>query len=108
MIADEIRAVLHQRRNTHPEWDDGIDQCWKKEVEILTRDLKDTINFFDNECTADDLYWISEVFDELVEATQSRELIACLYRAAAKYPEESEENYIFRDIKWAEEGYLLD
>ena len=105
MISAEIRAVLHERSKT--DWEYVIELCWKKEVEILTRNIDDTINYLDNECTADEFSWISEVFDELVEATQSRELIACFYRVAAKYPEESEKYYIVRHIQMAED-YLLD
>ena len=108
MIADELRAVLKQRSETVDEWYDGVKQCWDKEVEILARNLNDTINFLDNECTADELSWISEVFDDLVKVTQSRELIACLYRVAAKYPEEDKKYYVVRHIQLAEEDYLLD
>ncbi len=107
MIADELRAVLKRRSSISNEWYDGIKQCCEKEVEILTRKLDDTIGFLDNECTASEFIWISEVFDELVAETQSRDLIACFYRVAAKYPEESDKYYIVRHIQLAEEDFLL-
>lgn len=106
MIGDELRAVFKQRENTSDEWEYGVDLCWNKEIEILTRNLDDTINYLDNECTADEFSWISEVFDELVEATQSRELIACFYRLVDKYPDECKKYNIVSCLQLAEN--LLD
>ena len=47
MIGDELRAVFKQRENTSDEWEYGVDLCWNKEIEILTRNLDDTINYLD-------------------------------------------------------------
>jgi hypothetical protein len=103
MIAEEIRPVLEQVAKLHPEDDFGAEKLWKAEIEILSRDMKQTIDFLENECTADELYWISEVFDEVVEKTQSKEFIECLYRVVEKYPAESEEHRIVDFIHFAEE-----
>ncbi|MFD6576869.1 hypothetical protein ACFWD0_11845, partial [Bacillus subtilis] len=34
-----------------------------------------------------DLYWISEVFEDLAESLQSKELINCLRKLDEKYPD---------------------
>jgi hypothetical protein len=103
MIADEFREVLALRTALHPEDYIEIEKMWKKEIEILSRDIFQTIAFLDSECTDDEFSWISEVFDEVVEKTQSREFIECLYRVAEKYPAESEKYHIVRHIQFAEE-----
>jgi hypothetical protein len=105
MIAEEFREVLALRKKLHPEDDFETEEMWKKETEILSRDMQKTIDFLENECTAEELYWISEVFDEVVEKTQSKEFIECLYRVVEKYPAESEEHRILVFIHYAE-GYL--
>ena len=103
MINNEIHEILKLRAETDDAWDYGVQRCWKAEVTILTRNIKETIDFLDNDCSADEFIWISEIFDELVEATQSRALIECFYRVAAKYPEESARYYIINHIKMAED-----
>jgi hypothetical protein len=105
MIAEEIRPVLAMRKQLHPEDDYEAEEYCKKEIEILSRDMRQTIGFLEHECTGDDLIWISEVFDEVVEKTQSKEFIECLYRVAKKYPAETEEYRIINCIHYAE-GYL--
>ena len=107
MITDEIRAVLKRRAETEDEWDYGVEKCWEEEVEILTRNVKDTIWFFENECTADELSWISEVFDEIFEKTPDIELYYCIRNTCTKYPEECEKYYIFQQLDDWEEAILF-
>jgi len=90
MLKEELRVVIKKRTALDPEYDYGIEQCCLKEIEILTRDICDAIAFLENECTGQEFVWISEVFDEVVEKTQSREFIDCLYRMAKKFPGECE------------------
>ncbi len=82
MIKDEIEAALAERLRivieTHDEWDYGIQLCIDKEVAILSGNISQTIYFFEAECTDEELYWLSEVFDEVIEKTQSKALIQAL------------------------------
>ena len=82
MITERIRRIIKIRAETNDEWDYGVEQCWKREISVLTGNVKETITFLDNECTADEFSWISEIFDELVETTRSKALIDCFYRVA--------------------------
>lgn len=110
MITEEIRAVIGQRA-VFPDdewycWELFIEQCWEEETEILSRNIDDTIDFLDNECTADEFSWLSEVFDDVAERTQSREFVDCLYRIADKYHEELSDTHIVENLKYAE--YVLN
>ena len=107
MITDEIRAAIQKRAATDDEWAYGVDQCCKEEMEILARNLEDTISFLETECTAEEFSWLSEVFDDVAERTQSRAFVDCLYRVAKKYPEECQKYYIDRVLGYAE-GTLND
>ena len=64
------------------------ERLWKHMVDICAQDVDSTIDFLDHECTANEISWLSGVFDELVERTQSAKLVAALLRTIAKYPEE--------------------
>lgn len=102
MLSDEIRAVLTERQNTDNNWSEGLERCWDKETELLARDIPETIAFLES-CSAEEFILLSEVFDDVTECVQSHKLIDCLYRIAAKFPEETEKYHIIHCIQSAEE-----
>ena len=79
----------------------------KAEIELFTRNLQETIQFLDNDCTADQLSWLSEVFDPISAKLQSWEFIDALKRAADRFPEECAQYNIRECILFAE-GQLND
>lgn len=110
MNVDELKAVVAERKRigieTQDEWDYGIEQCWNKELEIITRDLKQTINFIENECDDETFCWIGEVFDEVADRTQSKEFVAAIKRRAAKVVDAEERRSVEVDVRYAE--YKID
>lgn len=107
----KFREIIKQREETDDEWDYGIEQCWKKEIEILSEDIPSTIKYLENECTAEEYIWISEVIDDVVDIIPSKELVECYKSLMTKFPEECEKYNIAgvieicEDIlKWEEEN----
>lgn len=80
MIKELIKPILTERiricNELQDNWGDGIEKCWKKEIEILTNNLTETVHYFSTECSDEDFYWISEVFEELISITQYKEFIS--------------------------------
>lgn len=103
MITEKIRKAIDERRNTDDEWEFGVEQCWEQETKILSEDIQQTLSFLDNECTAEEFSWLSEIFDRVAEKTQSRDFIECLYRVARKFPEECNTYNVLEFIKGAEQ-----
>ena len=106
MITEEIRAAIKERAATDDEWAYGVQKCWNKEIEILSRNMEGTIRFLESDCTADEFSWLSEIFDDVAEKTQSRAFVDCLYRVAKKYPQETKKYYINHVIQFAEKTLL--
>ena len=52
MDVNKFREIIKQRENTDNEWDYGIEQCCKQEIENLSEDIPSTIEFLKNECMA--------------------------------------------------------
>lgn len=106
MIKERIKPIIAERERlweeTQDEWDYGIEQCHQKLIALITEDINMSIEFLDNDCTADQFSWLSEVFDEIAEATQSKEFIEALKRLAEKYPEETKTYNIMSFIESAE------
>ena len=101
MIKDRIIPIIEERESVDS-WDYGIEQCHKKLIALITEDIDKSIDFLDNDCTADQFSWLSEVFDEIAEITKSQAFIEALKRLAIKYPEETKEYNIESFIESAE------
>lgn len=73
-----------------------IEDYWKAAIEMFTKDIVVTINFVKNDCDNEELYWLSEIFEEIVEQTQSKEFISVLRTRLA---EVTPENYNQQNFK---------
>ena len=98
----KFREIIKQREETDDEWDYGVEQCWKQEIELLTKDIPSTIEFLKNNCTAEEYSWISEVLDDIVELVPSKELVQCYKDLMTKFPEECSKYNIAGSIESAE------
>lgn len=103
MDVQKFREVLKKLNETEIEYDYGIEMCWKEEVEILSEDIPSTIEYLQNQCTADEFVWISEIIDDLAEKTRSRELVECYKSLMGKFPEESKIYHVDFCIECAED-----
>ena len=107
MIAEKIRAAIKKRIALHLEDYYGVKKSWEEEVEILSRNIDETIAFFENDCTEDEFAWLSEVIEDVAKTTQSREFVDCLFRVAKKYPEKTKSANI-EDFILSAEGALKE
>ncbi len=107
MDVQKFKEVIRRRKETHDEYDYGVEMCDKEEIQILAEDIPSTIEYLKNDCTADEFVWISEIIDDLAEKTKSRELVECYKNLMNKYSEETKEYYIGFCIECAED-FLQD
>ena len=77
------------------------------EIALFALNLQETVQFLDNDCTAEQLVWISEVFEEISAKLQSWEFLDALKRGADRFPEECDKHRIRDSIAFAE-GQLSD
>ena len=93
MIKEQIAAVIKERiricEETDDNWDYGIEQCWKKIVAIFTVDIDKSINYFLNESTDEEFYWLSETFEEIAEQTKKKAFIGAWRSRLAKVTPEA-------------------
>jgi hypothetical protein len=99
---DAIKRREYVEKISLGEWAEGIEECCKKEIEILMTDIESTIAFLKNDCTSDEFVWISEIIDDLAAKTQSKELIECYKSLMDKFPEECKIYSIKESIEYAE------
>lgn len=100
-ISDIIKVRIRIADETQDNWDYGIEQCWKKYIDILSANIEKSIYFFLHDCTDEEFYWLSEVFEEIADKTQSKKLVsAWRSRLAAVTPENyCQENFISKELR---------
>ena len=82
LIGEELKPILEKRKLLAGE--NKIKLCLKKASEILSREMADTVYFFETDCDDETFYWLGEVFEDVAERTQSREFITAIKKRAAK------------------------
>lgn len=89
MNIELLREIITRNATLDPNDDFGQEKCWNEMIDILSVDLSDTIRFFESECTDEEFYWLGSIFEDIVEKTQSKELIQVLRNRLAKVTPET-------------------
>lgn len=96
-----IKDCLHYRI-TEPEDNYYYVTLWEKEVNIVCSDLDAGMQFINNECTDEELYWLSEVFEDIAAKSHSAEFIQCIRERAARVEDSKRRADIQQEIEeWA-------
>ncbi len=86
MDISKLNYWLNKRKNTNDNDSFSIYDCWNNITEILSQNEEDTILYLKN-CNKENLYFISEVFDDISKNLKSKNLIYVLEELNQKYPE---------------------
>ncbi|MBQ8135265.1 MAG: hypothetical protein IJ192_12810 [Clostridia bacterium] len=78
MNINKLRESILELISLHPNDDYGTENCWKEETEILSENISETINFFENQCTDEEFFWLSSVFSDVSEIVQSKQFVQTL------------------------------
>lgn len=80
----DLRAKLAHRLTLDVNDDYGIEESWKELTKILSESVNDTIRFFSDECSDEELFWLSEVFSDVSEIVQSKQFVQTLRMRLAR------------------------
>ena len=72
-----FHEVINERV-TNPDAFYYADPWWAAEIKQFILDLDVSIRFIKEECSDEELWWLGEIFDDLVEATRSEKLLQAL------------------------------
>lgn len=81
-----MEIILEKRKSLNINDDFGIEKSWNEMTELLSQNEMETINYLE-ESTEKDLYYISEIFEDVSERFQSEQFINCLRKLDKKFPE---------------------
>jgi len=100
MINKQMSLLIEKRKNIDPQNEYLIQKCWNEELDVLKVSLNNTINYL-NQAPEEEILWVSEIFDDLVEFFKSKLLLDTYRAIQTKYPNISKDIEI--DIRYAEE-----
>lgn len=96
MNKKELREVIEKVMFLHPENDYEHEKCWEKEIQLVTEDMPGAFDFIMNECTDEEFFYFSEVFDEIAAESQSWEFIDTIKKRTEAVTAESYAKNIFK------------
>lgn len=103
---ERLHSLINERR-TEPGAYYYPDPWWEKEVDAIVTDLDTAIEFITNECSDEELYWLAEVFDDIMDKTRSIEFLNSLRQRVQSVVNPEWKQSILEDIRTASE-YLSD
>ncbi len=89
MNINKLRESILELLSLHPNDDYRTEKCWKEETEILSEDISETIDFFTNQCTDEEFFWLSSVFSDVSEIVQSKQFVETLCSRLARVNRET-------------------
>lgn len=86
MIKKVMDQIIAERKKKHVEDHYGIQECWDKMIDILSRDVYESIAYLEK-CSETEIYYISEIFEDVSVNLQSKDYIKCLRKLDKKFPD---------------------
>ena len=78
MNVEKLRKTLKRRVSLDINDDYSLQDCWNSMINILTKNIDETIDFFKTQCSNEEFFWLSEIFEDIAYKTQSKEFITAL------------------------------
>ena len=105
MKITELRREFSHRLSLDINDDYGTEECWNKLTKMLVENVSETIAFINNECTDEEFFWFSEVFSDVSEKVQSKELVEAMRARLARVTRETYDQASFKSEhmrKWVD------
>ena len=92
-----------KERATNPNANNYEIPWWNAEIKQFTLDVDASIQFIREECSDEELWWLGEIFDDLMEDTRSVELLNSIRERAQCVSNVEWKKDILEDIRTASE-----
>lgn len=106
MNSQTIRSIILKREQTNDEWECGVEQCWEELASALASNYDVARTFLLEDCTAEEASWVSEVFEEIIQKTQSQKYVDLLRATIERFPDENKLHRMSEHLDMAVENYF--
>lgn len=105
-MRDAYLKLLNERLALHPNDDIGIEENWKEQATLLSSNIGDSISFILNDITDDQFVWMSEVFEDVAELSQSQEFVEAIRERALRIESMDDREDVLSEVEYANNRIL--
>lgn len=105
-MQDAYLKLLKERLALHPNDDIGIEENWTEQANLLSSDIGNTISFILNDITDDQFIWMSEVFEDVAERSQSHEFVEAIKTRALRIESKEAREDALTEVEYANNRIL--
>lgn len=99
---EKLKNALHTRIHGNPD-QYFTDSLWEEEVDSVCFSIDQSIRFIQTECTDEELYWLGEVFDDIMDKSRSAAFLNALRERAKQVENPQWRSEIEEDLRTAAE-----
>ena len=82
------------------------DPWWEKELDAICEDMQAARVFIENDCSDEELFWLSEIFEDIIDRTGDVAFLGCLRKRAERMMDEVRKNEVIDEIRDAERRFV--
>lgn len=82
----KFAALLSERKNINSESTDELEIYYDKMSNFIASDIDNSMRFIENQCTADEFVWLSEVLKKLLKKLKAENLSDVFIRQYRNFP----------------------
>ena len=82
------------------------DPWWEKELDAICKDMQAARDFIENDCSDEELFWLSEIFEDIIDRTGDVAFLGCLRTRAERMTDEARRKEVLDEIRDAERRFI--
>lgn len=81
------------------------DPWWERELDAICEDMQAARIFIENDCSDEELFWLSEIFEDIIDRTEDVAFLGCLQKRAERMNDEARKKEVLDEIREAEHRF---
>ena len=106
MMQNAYLKLLNDRLALHLNDDIGLMENWKEQTTLLSSNIGDSISFILNDITDDQFVWMSEVFEDVAEQSQSQDFVDAIRARALRIKSKEDRESVLSEVEYASNRLL--
>ncbi len=82
------------------------DPWWEKELDAICEDMQAARIFIETGCSDEELFWLSEIFEDIIERAGDVAFLGCLQKRAERMMDEVRKKEVLDEIRDAERRFI--
>ena len=100
-MKEKFEELISKRISLELNDDFALMEIWKEEVLLISENMEATIEYILNSCSDEHLYWMSEVFEDIVKVTQSIEFIDAIKKRQESMTDKEYADDVKKEIEYS-------